>query len=102
MTEAPTLGPRIRAARLGWGWAAQHGCFVRISDAGADTFRIELCPPRAVPSKKSPAHGNYRVWWEGDGETILNGLPWLRGVRRIKRYICVIVNDDGAIIRSES
>jgi hypothetical protein len=95
----PHLGPRIRAARLGWGYSAKHGAFIRISDAG-EHHRIELCPPDGVPSRKSPDHGNYRVWWEG--ESPLGLIPWLKPVRRIKRYVCVVVDDHGTILRSEA
>lgn len=97
----PTLGPRIRAARLGWGYAPRHGCFARISDVAGGNFRIELCPVRAVPSTKAKPFGNYRVWWEND-PAILDMIPWLRGVRRIKRYVCVVVDEDGTILRSEA
>lgn len=95
----PTLGPRIRAARLGWGYTPKHGCFVRISDVAHDRFRIELCPVNAVPAKKCA--GGYRVWWEND-PAILDMIPWLRGVRRIKRYVCVVVDEHGTILRSET
>jgi hypothetical protein len=95
----PTLGPRIRAARLGYGYAPRHGCFARISDADGGNFRIELCPVNAVPSKKS--RGGYRVWWEND-PGVLDMIPWLRNVRRIKRYVCVVVDEHGTILRSET
>lgn len=97
--RTPTLGPRIRAARLGFGYAPRHGCFCRISDVTTDTFRIELCPVNAVPSKK--AKGGYRCWWEND-PGILDMIPWLKGVVRIKRYVCVVVDEDGKILRSEA
>jgi hypothetical protein len=29
-------------------------------------------------------------------------IPWLRNVRRIKRYVCVVVDEHGTILRSES
>jgi hypothetical protein len=96
----PTLGPRVRAARLGWGYAPRHGCFVRMSDSEGGNFRIELCPVRAVPSKKVKT-GFHRVWWEDD-PGVLDMIPWLRNVRRIKRYVCVVVDEHGTILRSES
>lgn len=97
---APTLGPRIRAARLGWGYAPRHGCFVRISDFAHDRFRVELCPVNAVPGHKSPNHGNYRVWW--DTPEMLDMIPWLRNVTRVKKYVCVVVDEHGGVVRSES
>lgn len=89
----------IRATRLGWGHAKAHGCFVRMSDAGPHTFRIELCPTDAVPKDHTPG-GSHRVWWE-NGQAVLEMIPWLKWVRAIKRYICVIVDEHGAIVRSE-
>ena len=93
-----TLGPRIRAARLGWGYAPQHGCFIRMSDAEGTSTRVELCPVNGVPSSKVKG-GFHRVWW--DGPEMLDMIPWLRGVRRVKRYVCVVIDEHGTIIRSE-
>lgn len=92
------FGPMIRATRLGWGYSRQHGCFVRMSDVPPNEFRIELCPPNGVPGIKTPGR-SHRVWWEG-GQDILAMLPWLKQVRSIKRYVCVIVDMDGAIVRT--
>lgn len=39
-----SLGTRIRAARLGWGFSLRHGAFIRMSDADGLNSRIELCP----------------------------------------------------------
>lgn len=89
----------IRAARLGWGHSPKHGCFVRMSDAEGKNSRIELCPSRSVPSKKS-ANRYHRCWWEGDSD-VLEMIPWLKGVRAIKKYVCVVVDDEGQIVRSE-
>ena len=96
----PTFGPRIRAARLGWGYCARHGCFVRMSDADGLNTRGELCPVRGVPSKKV-AGGLHRMWWEG-GPDVLDLIPWLCGVRVVKRYICVVIDENGNIVRSET
>lgn len=96
---SPSFGTHIRAARLGWGYAPQHGAFIRMSDADGANSRIELCPLNAVPSKKV-AGGFHRVWWESPG--ILDLIPWLKGVRRIKRYMCVVVDTHGTILKSEA
>ena len=97
MSEAPSLGTMIRSRRLGWGLSCKHGCFVRMSD-GPDlptgrTSVIELCPLNSVPSKKI---GYHRVWWDTPG--ILDMIPWLRGVTKIKQYVAVTVDDDGNIL----
>jgi hypothetical protein len=96
--ESPSLGTMIRSRRLGWGLSRKHGAFIRMSD-GPDTPSgrttvIELCPVNAVPSKKCPS-GFHRVWWETPD--ILEMIPWLRGVTRIKRYVSVVINDEGEI-----
>lgn len=95
--NGPRIGQMIRAYRLGWGYSKPHGAFVRISDE-RDGFRVELCPVHALPLKK--LKGNHRCWWE-DAD-VLAMIPWLQWVRRVKRYVCVIMDEQGAILRSES
>lgn len=94
----PSFGTMIKSRRLGWGKSERHGCFIRMSDGpdlpgGVRSSIIELCPLNAIPSKKI---GYHRCWWEQEG--ILDMIPWLRGVTRIKKYIRVTVNDEGVIL----
>jgi hypothetical protein len=89
----------IRAARLGWHHSPRHGCFIRMADADGMNTRVELCPVNAVPSTKTKFR-DYRCWWEGPD--VLGMIPWLKGVMRIKRYVCVVIDEHGAIIRSEA
>ena len=96
----PSFGTMIRAARLGWGHAKRHGCFIRMSDADGMNSRIELCPLHKIPSERT-AHKNHRCWWE-NGQSILDEIPWLKPVRAIKRYVCVVVDEAGSILRSEA
>lgn len=96
---SPSLGMLIRSRRLGWGLSQRHGCFVRMSDADGANTRIELCPVNAVPSCKVKS-GFHRCWWEG--EDVLSLIPWLRPVRAVHRYVCVVVDDRGTILRSET
>lgn len=91
----PSFGTMIRAARLGWGLASAHGCFIRMSDADGMNTRIELCPLHEVPREKPK--GSYRVWWK-NGREILNGLPWLKPIRAIKRYVAVVIDEHGVIV----
>ena len=72
----------------------KHGAFIRMSDAGPGRTLIELCPIEGVPAKKCPG-GHHRCWW--DSPELLDMLPWLRGVKQIKRYFSVTINDDGEI-----
>jgi len=92
--ETPSFGTMIRATRLGWGWARQHGCFIRMSDADGMNSLIELCPMHAVPSKKMK--GNYRVWWESP--SVLGMIPWLKPIRKVHKAFAVKVDVDGNII----
>lgn len=95
----PSLGTTIRAARLGWGYAPRHGCFVRMEDVGDDHNRIELCPTNAIPSKKTPSRF-HRCWWESP--EVLDLIPWLANVRAVHRYVSVIVDSDGRILTAET
>lgn len=93
----PSFGSNIRAGRLGFKWSAKHGAFIRMSTPAADRSLIELAPYNAVPSKKCKGEvGYFRVWWETP--EILDMLPWLRGVTRVKKYIAVMIDDDGNIL----
>jgi hypothetical protein len=89
------FGSTIRAYRLGFHWSERHGAFIRISTDGPRNV-VELAPVDGIPVKTTTkAH---RCWWEGDGPRMLDMMAWLRGVRRVKRYICVEVDDNGDIV----
>lgn len=96
MTE-PSFGTNIRAFRLGWGLAKKHGCWIRMSTAGEEN-RVELCPVDKVPSKQVRT-GFHRRWW--NEPSILEMLPWLKPIVRVKQHISVVVNDDGEIVKAE-
>lgn len=93
----PTLGPMIRAHRLGWRWSDRHGAFIRMSDAGPDHTLIELAPADGVPGGKTKG-GFYRCWWEG--EDVLGLIPWLRNITRVHKLISVVVDDHGTITQT--
>jgi hypothetical protein len=58
---------------------------------------IELAPASGVPNKSATKIKEHRCWWEqGD---ILGMIPWLRNVRRVKRYIAVEMDDNGNILK---
>ena len=99
MAADPSFGSTIRAYRLGWGLSQQHGCFIRMSDASGLNSTIELCPINAVPTHKT-ANRLHRVWW--DNPAILGHIPWLSMVKRVKRYICVTVDNNGNIIKEDA
>lgn len=92
----PSFGSNIRAGRLGFKWSARHGAFIRMSTPSKDRTLIELAPHNAVPSKKCKGEvGDFRVWWEMP--QILDMIPWLRNIRRVKKFIAVFVDDNGNI-----
>jgi len=84
----------IRAARLGWGLSRKHGAFIRLCDLENDRIVVELHPTNSIPKYKTDT-GYHRVWWENP--EILELIPFLKGVTRIKKFIRVTVNDVGEI-----
>lgn len=93
MPPTRTIGPTIRATRLGFCWSDQHGSFIRFSTIGSRNF-IELAPSDDIPKK--PHTKEYRCWWETDG--FLNHVPWLKNIRYVKRYLLIELDDHGNII----
>ena len=94
--DDPSFGTMIRAARLGWGLAKQHGCFIRMSDLPDKCTLMEFCPIHEVPNKKDK--GNHRVWWE-NGREILGLIPWIKDLKKVHKPFAVTVDDDGEIVR---
>lgn len=88
------FGMNLRAYRLGWGLSRRHGCYIRMTDCGINT-RVELCPIDDVPNKMGGK--THRCWW--DDPSILDMLPWLKPVKKIKQYVSLIINDSGEIVR---
>lgn len=62
-----TLGSRLRAARLGYGWLQGVGLYLRVSDAMGlgDRFLFEVAPADALP--KTGAKSLHRRWWAKRG-----------------------------------
>lgn len=93
--KEPGFGPRLRGYRLGWRWSERHGAMIRMSTNGTANV-IELCPPNAIPSVTTKT-GYHREWW--NTPEILEMLPWLTPIKRIKKYVKVEVDDNGEIIQ---
>ena len=93
--DKPGFGTVLRSHRLGWYYSPRHGCNIRMSTAGKLNV-IELCPTNEVPRHKTET-GNFRCWW--DDTQILDMLPWLQPVRKIKKYVRVLVGDNGEIVQ---
>jgi hypothetical protein len=99
MIDRPSVGSNIRAARLGFKWSERHGAFIRMSTPSKDRTLIELAPRDGVPTRKCKGEvGDFRVLWETP--QILDMLPWLRGIRRVKKFISVNVDDNGNILEA--
>lgn len=91
-----TFGSNIKAARLGYHWSERHGAFIRMVTVGSRMF-VELAPASGVPNKSETKSKDYRCW--RDDDSILDRIPWLRNVRRIKRYVAVEVDERGNIVK---
>lgn len=92
--KPPSLGPTIRAARLGWHWSNRHGAFIRISTPDDMRNVIELAPVDDIPTAK--LKGDHRRWW--DSPEILDMIPGLSMVNRVKKYIRFEVDEHGEAI----
>ena len=95
---SPSFGTMLRARRLGWEYSKQHGFFIRMSTIG-DLSYIELAPENEIPKNKTPG-GWHRCWW--DDPSILDLIPWLRFVKKVKKYIEIEVDDHGNPVRKSS
>lgn len=93
--KPPSLGTMIRSHRLGWGLIRGVG-FMRVCVCPRTGIHIELCPLNAVPAAGKTATGLHTVWWEN--KDALDAFPdWLKRIRRVNKYIHVIVDEDGNI-----
>jgi len=92
----PTFGQTIRGARLGYHWSEKHGAMIRISDASASSWEVELCPPDQLPVAKRKDNPTHRCWWEG--ENVLEHIEPLKGIKLVKRPVRIVIGDDGRLI----
>lgn len=75
--DGQTLGTRLRASRLRYGWARELRRYLRLTDVPGtdDAWTVELLTPEAmanmVQSKGAKAATGHRVWWEMGGEPLL-------------------------------
>lgn len=84
------FGMSIRAARLGYHWSEKYGVFVRISEADAGNWQIDLAPANKVPIHK---RGEYIVWW--DTEEIVDMID---GIGHVGAPQSFVVDDNGRIV----
>jgi hypothetical protein len=99
-----TMGQRIRALRMRYGWSDQHGGFIRISGDGP--FLIECQPPGMVPNSRrgqQPAERTeYWIWWQVPEGSEPIEFPPLKNVRQIKRPFSFLMNDAGELVEGGS
>lgn len=102
---SPKFGTYIKGARLIYKWSNRLGSFMRMSPLNFGT-RIELepydtdfCESKHSKKDKSP----HFIWWQDENEdydpdTMIDLIPCLRMVKRIKRRVVFDVDDNGEII----
>lgn len=89
-----TFGRVVRGYRLGYGWSATHGCFIRI-DAQGPPWQITLAPESGVPTIMQGSK-EHVVWWENEeAREILDTIKPLANVRGVKRVIQFHVDYEG-------
>lgn len=91
------FGRHLKAYRLGYGFQAKFGAFMRISDTSDGYFYVELVPENE--GKFIMNRFPHRVWWnEDDGilkEDIVKSSPVLSKIKSIKTCVCFILREDG-------
>lgn len=93
-TNSPGFGSVLRGLRLGYGWSANHGCFIRISDAGSLVL-IQLAPPRQIPTSRKKDNPTHRCWW--DEPEVLDLCAPLANIRSVKRPLEFYVTQEGEL-----
>jgi len=87
--KGTTFGVLLRATRLGYHISDKHQAFVRICEIDDRTLNVTLAPlDQHVPSKNTPKI--HYCWWEQkdkDEPSLLDLIPALQGVRKVKRLI---------------
>lgn len=91
----PSFGSVVRGLRLGWRWADEYGCFIRLSDVGA-LFCVEVAPDKGIPGTGVKA-GNFRCWW--DSPEILSEIKPLQGIK-VTKYQVMYLDENGYRINS--
>lgn len=93
-----TLGQKLRARRLLWQVAPQHGCLVRIGrdHGGPGRHRIE-CWPVDVLVPKDGAKREWCLLDPKEADAILDATA-LAPIRRVKRGFAVTCDDEGRIV----
>lgn len=90
-----SLGAKIRSRRLRWNHSARRHAWVRIADLGPGLWRIELAPDEKLPPPHK-GHLAYRIVDDGLDE-MLDMIPTLAAVRKVKRYIVFNVGEHGEV-----
>lgn len=103
-----SLGDNLRAARLGYAWLSALGLWVRISDGPDEAIRIDLAPPRGIPSGRgrgAARDAHYRCWWEHEDEDEPVGPAIATAVqaalcgggrlKELRSPLALLLNDDG-------
>ena len=100
-----TPGSAIKAWRLGFGWCAPIGAYVRLSDH-PHGFRVDVCDAEHLTSRKWPeARGGelHIAWWTAEApqwvaSLVAPGLEYLGPDPAEVPKTSFVIDDDGAIV----
>lgn len=91
------MGQKIKALRLGYAFSSRLSAWVRISDFSHDRYLVELVPSTQIlPSR--PAGANVYRDIKGCADDILDHIPLMKRVVRVKKQLSFVVNNDGEIV----
>lgn len=93
-----SFGVTLQAFRLGYRISDKRRAFVRIAEnADKRTLNVTLVPLyQRVPGTKGRKGKMHYCWWETDekGEDVLDLIPAIRHVRRIKQTLSFDVDKE--------
>jgi hypothetical protein len=91
------FGLALYLYRHGFRWSEKRRGYIRLLSLTPDVVNISLVPEHC-PYYKDSAHGRTRsaihfAWWEvEDGDELLDNIPDLKHIRRVKQPISFNVN----------
>lgn len=95
--EKILLGQKIRSLRLGYAYWNEKAAWVRVCEYSPSRWHVEIVPVES----KLPAHplgGKYYKDIKGQVSDILGMIGKLQTIKRFKKSVTFIVNDNGEIV----
>jgi uncharacterized Zn finger protein len=94
MSGINSFGRTLRAYRLGYAPSEKHGAFIRLEMVDDASVNVTLIPlnHRVPDGRRKKLHV---VWWESsESKQILDLIPALKNVRRVKKVISFDIDID--------